>query len=156
MSFIEIVRPRRSDGHSVRVSIQMIDLGPRLVVRIPEVIASVARLRAGLKYTLLFGVEQDFGRVALRPDGRNRLRKLRDGSTLQLATHTAPWRGGVRDRGGRQMMLIQARRRPIGCLHITDDERAPLIVVLPEDWFAPVEGAAVFAASEWSRRRAHG
>ncbi len=116
----------RRDGRDVRAAIQRVAGGLRLAISVPEMLVSVAGLR------------------------RTR------GQTLLLLTQRVPWEGGIRDREGRQMRLAPTRRRSTRCRHITDDPRAPLIVLLPEDWFEAIEGAAVFCASEWRRRRAGG
>ncbi|HFB98790.1 MAG TPA: hypothetical protein ENJ62_06590, partial [Bryobacterales bacterium] len=114
MSFVEIVRPHRRDGRDVRAAIQKVSGGLRLSVRVPEMLVPVAGLRPNNPYRILFGTAEDFGRIALRPGGKTRLRL--EGRTLFVATQMVPWEGGIRDREGRQMRLVPTRRRSTKCL----------------------------------------
>jgi len=151
MSFIQPADPKVS--RHVRASIITGNrVGVRFCLRIPKSIASVAGIAPGGRYSLHFGSAEDFGRVALTANGHLVACRDRSGQVLVFMTRRAPWHGGIRDADGVQMRLMETVRRATTCRF---EMREPFLLVahIPQQWFEPVEGAAVFNETVWHRRK---
>ena len=156
MTFIAFPPDHRS--HRVTVAIRKRSYGTSeaftMSIGIADTIANLARIELGERFKVLFGSDDDFGRVALARGGHVKARREgRQSASIYVKTRCAPWSGGIRDAEGKAMRLLPTARLATEVRWDTDHHAYPLVLYLPQDWFGPVESAAVFRASVWQRRK---